>query len=77
MRWKRELERRMVEDPYKMLFGASEERLKGLGIGRGWMELGMGWMEKPAVGHDKVTDSNGMHFASSFPHKLWQGLSYG
>ncbi|KAF2705527.1 hypothetical protein K504DRAFT_505935 [Pleomassaria siparia CBS 279.74] len=46
-KWRRQLERRMVEDPYKMLFGASEERLRGL-VGKGWLELGLGHFTKDA-----------------------------
>jgi hypothetical protein len=61
-KWKRELERRMVEDPYKVLFGASEQRLKGLGFGSGWLDLGMGWMDKDAADKngDKVLGRKGM-----------------
>ena len=40
-KWRKEIEKRMVQDPYTMLFGASERRLRGLGFGKGWM----GWME--------------------------------
>ncbi|KAF2788910.1 hypothetical protein K505DRAFT_101128 [Melanomma pulvis-pyrius CBS 109.77] len=45
-KWKKELERRLLEDPYKVLFGRSEERLRGLGFGRGWMEMGLGWIDR-------------------------------